>query len=579
MKNLIKLCVLALIVTLIGCAKDEFDPAVGEESTADPTFSVAAKLNSATIQAESYDAQSGIQTVGGWKVGYINNNNWIRFDDFDYSGASSVSVQASSNASGGTIEFRAGSATGGDLLGTVSISNTGGWNNMQTFTGSISDDSNNSDLYVVFKGGSGYLLDIDSFEFSGSSNNGGGNNGSSTNLALAGVAEQSSLAHGGVPSRAIDGNTNGNWGNGSVTHTSNQYRPWWQVRLANDTNIEEIIIWNRTNCGCVTRLSNFDVFVYNQAGAQVFKTTITDTPSPSVAINTGGVTGNRVRVKLKGTNPLSLAEVQIFGDSSSTPPPPPSGDYPYDVLGLDDWKITLPRSNDGDNIADEVYITAGKNDVPSDGSLTEYEDEFFYTSNDGVVFECPADQNLPRTSAGTSNTRTELREMPNNDNEDGWSASGSTVRELEFSARVLQTSSTKKVAFAQIHDYGEPNWDDLIRIQIESDNANATVGDYGKIYIMGDMAEGLSSEGVPTQPSSERTIIENYQLGDWMNIRVTFNNNTIRIYLNGNEVQTYSGADCASNYFKAGAYNQSMNSSSSGTSIVEFRSLSVTENF
>lgn len=263
----------------------------------------------------------------------------------------------------------------------------------------------------------------------------------------------------------------------------------------------------------------------------------------------------------------------------SNPPPPPTGDTPYDVLGLDDWKITLPRSNDGDNISDEVYITSSKNDVPSDGSLTDYEDEFFYTSNDGVIFECPAIYSLPKTSAGTSNTRTELREMPNNDNEGGWSASGSTVRELEFSARVLQTSSTEKVAFAQIHDYQQSNWDDLIRIQIESDSPNATEGDYGKIYIMGDMAEGLSSEGVPTQPSSERTIIENYRLGDWMDIRVTFNNNTIRIYLNGVEVQEYTGADCSSNYFKAGAYNQSMNSSSSGKSVVEFRSLTVTENF
>ena len=219
--------------------------------------------------------------------------------------------------------------------------------------------------------------------------------------------------------------------------------------------------------------------------------------------------------------------------------------------------------------------------MPSDGSLTDYSDEFFYVSNAGntVIFEVEADQSLPRTSAGTSNTRTELREMPNNDNEAGWSASGSTVREMQFSARVLQTSSTSKVAFAQIHDYQQSNWDDLIRIQIESDNPNATVGDYGKIYIMGDMAEGLSSEGVPTQPSSERTIIENYQLGDWMDIRVTYNNNTIRIYLDGVEVQEYTGADSASNYFKAGAYNQSMNSSSSGTAIVEFRSLSVTENF
>ncbi len=266
-------------------------------------------------------------------------------------------------------------------------------------------------------------------------------------------------------------------------------------------------------------------------------------------------------------------------DEDSEPIELPTGNFPFDVLGLDDWKISLPRSNDGDNIADDVYITASNNDVSSDGSLTQYEDEFFYVSDNGVTFECPAIFNLPKTSAGTSNTRTELREMPNNDNEDGWSGSGSTVRALEFSVRVVQTSSTRKVAFAQIHDYQQSNWDDLIRVQIESDDPNAQVGDFGRIYIMGDMAEGLPSENVPTQPSSERTIIDNYRLGDWMDIRVTYNNNTIRIYVDGNEVQEYTGANSASNYFKAGAYNQSMNSNSSGKSIVEFRSLSVTENF
>lgn len=578
MKNLLKLCVLALIFMFSSCVKDDLETIVEDENSKVVPTSLSSKLNT-VIQAEDYDGQSGVQpSGGGWKVGYINNGDWIRFDDFDHSGATSITVTAASSTNGGTIEFRKGSATGGNLLAEVNVSGTGGWSNMQEFTANITGSSSNSDLYVVFKGGSGYLLDVDSFEFKSS---GTTNPGTGENLALSGSAEQSSTSYNGAASRAIDGNTSGVWNQGSVTHTANEYQPWWQVRLANDTNIEEIVIWNRTNC-CSSRLSNFDVFVYNQAGVLQYKETIVDTPNPSVTINTGGVTGNRVRVKLKGTNPLSLAEVQVFGESNddpNPPNPPTGGDYPYDVLGLDDWKITLPRSNDGDSIADEVYVTQSKNDDSSDPSLTEYSDEFFYVSDNGVIFECPADQSLPRTSAGTSNTRTELREMPNNDNEAGWSASGSTVRELEFSARVLQTSSTSKVAFAQIHDYQQSNWDDLIRVQIESDDPNATVGDYGKIYIMGDMAEGLSSEGVPTQPSSERTIIENYRLGDWMNIRITYNNNTIRIYVDGNEVQEYTGADCASNYFKAGAYNQSMNSSSSGKSVVEFRSLSVTENF
>lgn len=253
-------------------------------------------------------------------------------------------------------------------------------------------------------------------------------------------------------------------------------------------------------------------------------------------------------------------------------------DFPFDVLGLDDWKITLPRSTDGDDGADEVYINADNNDDSSDPSFTVYEDEFFYVSENGVTFSCPVEADTP-TTGNSSNTRSELREMPDDDDEDGWGASGSTVREMEFSARVLQTSSTKKLAFAQIHDFQEDNWDDLIRIQIESDDANATVGDFGRIYILGDMAEGLSSEGIPSQPQNDRNIIDNYRLGDWMEIRVTFNNNTIRIYVDNVLKQEYENANCARNYFRAGVYNQSVNSNSTGDGIAEFRSLTVTENF
>lgn len=256
----------------------------------------------------------------------------------------------------------------------------------------------------------------------------------------------------------------------------------------------------------------------------------------------------------------------------------PSDRVPYEVLGLDNWKLTLPRSYDGDTTADEVYRDASKNHVPTNPSLKTYTDEFFYTTDNGVIFECPVAKNTP-TTGNSKNTRTELREMPANDEEAGWSASGDTVRALEFSLRVLQTSSTRRLAFAQIHDYKQPHWDDLIRIQIESVKPNAGIGSFGKIYILGDMAEGLPAEGVPAQDLEDRTIVKDYRLGDWITVKVTFNNDTIKIYVDGKLKQTYTGARCPSNYFKAGVYNQSTDSTSTGKGVVEFRSLQVTNNF
>ena len=47
------------------------------------------------------------------------------------------------------------------------------------------------------------------------------------NLAQGKTATQSSThASGAVASRAVDGNTDGNFGNGSVTHTNNDYHAW-----------------------------------------------------------------------------------------------------------------------------------------------------------------------------------------------------------------------------------------------------------------------------------------------------------------------------------------------------------------
>lgn len=137
---------------------------------------------------------------------------------------------------------------------------------------------------------------------------------SSKNLALGKETSQISthIDLPGESSRAVDGDTSGKWSLNSITRTATEDLPWWQVRLGNDYAIGEIKIWNRTDRCCAMKLVNFDVFVYNDAGDLTFKTTIEDVPSPSVTINARGAIGSRIRVKLKDTNQLSLAEVEVF---------------------------------------------------------------------------------------------------------------------------------------------------------------------------------------------------------------------------------------------------------------------------
>ena len=137
------------------------------------TFEVVAPSSTnpyQTIQAEDYDDQNGVRlSNGGTAVGYIQDGDYIGFNNLDFGneGGKSITVWASSNTNGGTIEYRLGSPTG-DLVGTVDIPNTGGWTSFESFT--VNNTAgfiyNTVDIYLVFRGGSGFLLDIDRFSFS-----------------------------------------------------------------------------------------------------------------------------------------------------------------------------------------------------------------------------------------------------------------------------------------------------------------------------------------------------------------------------------------------------------------------------
>ncbi len=145
------------------------------------------------------------------------------------------------------------------------------------------------------------------------------------NLALAGLATQSSqfgtVAQFG-PENAIDGTRVGTASSNSITHTLAEPEAWWELDLGADSDIEEIVLWNRTDC-CTTRLSNFDVFVSsdpftstsrmdtrNQPGVSTY--TYTSLSGPSVTVPVGHL-GRYIRVQLSGSESLSLAEVEVHG--------------------------------------------------------------------------------------------------------------------------------------------------------------------------------------------------------------------------------------------------------------------------
>jgi len=132
------------------------------------------------------------------------------------------------------------------------------------------------------------------------------------NLALTGTATQSSTNYDGKASRAIDGNSNGSFSQGSVSHTNAEDNAWWQVDLGGDHNLESITIFNRTDDCCKLRLANFTIYVLNSAGDTTYSEIITNSPDPSVTVDVSGIQGQIVKVQLNGRSVLNLAEVQVF---------------------------------------------------------------------------------------------------------------------------------------------------------------------------------------------------------------------------------------------------------------------------
>lgn len=80
------------------------------------------------------------------------------------------------------------------------------------------------------------------------------------NQALGKSARQSSTEKGGDASRAVDGNTNGSFPEGSVTHTGEEPTAWWEVDLGQVYDVSKVRIWNRTDC-CAERLDGCLILV------------------------------------------------------------------------------------------------------------------------------------------------------------------------------------------------------------------------------------------------------------------------------------------------------------------------------
>ncbi|MCP4149534.1 MAG: hypothetical protein GY757_17440 [bacterium] len=133
-----------------------------------------------------------------------------------------------------------------------------------------------------------------------------------TNLALSKEIMQSSYDFGKTGFEAVDGDSSGLWANGGVTCTHYENQAWWMVDLGDYYQINEVEIYNRTDC-CSERLSNFDVKLSEDAETWQSFYVPGQCQSPT-SVSCSGNVARYVKIQLRGSNFLSLAEVVILGD-------------------------------------------------------------------------------------------------------------------------------------------------------------------------------------------------------------------------------------------------------------------------
>jgi len=133
----------------------------------------------------------------------------------------------------------------------------------------------------------------------------------SINVAYGKKAKQSSTFQSAAASLAVDGNSDGNYWNGSVSRTNDhESSAWWEIDLQGVYNINQIKVWNRTDC-CMDHLQPFSVSIFNTNRAIVWSSAQSTYPNPSSLLSPDGQYGRYVRIS-GPEDSLSLAEVQLY---------------------------------------------------------------------------------------------------------------------------------------------------------------------------------------------------------------------------------------------------------------------------
>ncbi len=131
------------------------------------------RLRPARLEAEDFDGHEKLSVLGTGDGGHgqqmlgaIESESFVRYGNVSLRGIRKVICRVASAGRGGTIEFRADKAEG-ELLGSVAMTPTGGWDKFVEVTAELKDPGRRVDLHVVFRHpeGGGGLMNVNWFHF------------------------------------------------------------------------------------------------------------------------------------------------------------------------------------------------------------------------------------------------------------------------------------------------------------------------------------------------------------------------------------------------------------------------------
>ncbi|XP_077096490.1 uncharacterized protein LOC143747552 [Siphateles boraxobius] len=139
------------------------------------------------------------------------------------------------------------------------------------------------------------------------------------NLALGATAVQSSIFNQGGAQKAVDGNRNPLFSQGSCSHTNADRDPWWRVDLGEVYEVTRVSITNIADC-CATRITGAQIRIGNSLenngnNNELAEAVVSMSLGETKTFKFMSIKGRYVNIIIPGRNEyLVLCEVEVFSD-------------------------------------------------------------------------------------------------------------------------------------------------------------------------------------------------------------------------------------------------------------------------